>query len=294
MARPQDTPEPLSRPREARVYVERERLEVEVHAVAGGTAVVFSARAPDQTSVNEDAAALIPFDERSAVLAVADGVGGSARGAEAARLTVALLQRSVERAAAGGRDLRSAILDAIERAQERVVALGAGAATTLAVAEIQDGAVRPYHAGDSAILLVGQRGKLKLQTVAHSPVGFAVEAGLLDEREALHHEERHLVSNAIGAPDMRVEIGGSRALAPRDTLLLASDGLFDNLHLDEVVEAVRKGPLDAAARRLAAEGRRRMCQPRAGEPSKPDDLTLIGFRLDRVPDLRRTLSGGSG
>jgi serine/threonine protein phosphatase PrpC len=78
-------------------------------------------------------------------------------------------------------------------------------------------------------------------------------------------------------------------LAARDTLLLASDGLFDNLHLDEVVELARKGPIDEVARHLAEGCRRRMCEPQAGEPSKPDDLTLIGFRLHGVPDLRSTL-----
>ncbi len=269
----------LREPRDARLYLECAQGEVELFGVAGGTAAVFSARSPDKQSPNEDAAALIPFDSRSAALAVADGVGGAKGAAQAAGLAVRSLATGLGRAAADGRPLRTAILDAIERAQAAVAGLGGGAATTLAVAELRDGRVRPYHVGDSAILLVGQRGRLKLQTIAHSPVGFAVEAGLLDVREALHHEERHLVSNVLGAPDMRVEIGALRSLAARDTLLLASDGLFDNLHLDEVVEQVRRGPLAAAARRLAEACRRRMCQPRAQQPSKPDDLTLIAFRL---------------
>jgi serine/threonine protein phosphatase PrpC len=268
----------LRGPRDARLYLEREQGEIELFGLAGGVAAVYSARSPDRNSVNEDAAALIPFDARSAVLVVADGVGGAKGGAQAASLAVRSLETALVRAAADGGELRTAILDAVERAQRAVAALGGGAATTLAVVEIRAGRVRPYHVGDSAILVVGQRGRLKLQTIAHSPVGFAVEAGLLDEREALHHEERHVVSNVLGAPDMRVEIGAMRGLAARDTLLLASDGLFDNLHLDEVVERVRRGPLEAAARRLAEDCRRRMVEPRAQEPSKPDDLTLIAFR----------------
>jgi serine/threonine protein phosphatase PrpC len=153
-----------------------------------------------------------------------------------------------------------------------------GAATTLAVAEIQGDRMRPYHVGDSLILLVGQRGKLKLESVSHSPVGFAVEAGVLDRREALHHEDRHLVSNILGAPDMRIEIGSERALAARDTLLLASDGLSDNLHVREIAERIRRGPVGEAAEALAATARRRMFDPREDEPSKPDDLTLLVFR----------------
>jgi serine/threonine protein phosphatase PrpC len=128
------------------------------------------------------------------------------------------------------------------------------------------------------ILVVGQRGRVKLQTTSHSPVGFAVEAGVLDEREAMHHEDRHLVSNVVGSPEMKIEIGPRLRLAMHDTVLLASDGLFDNLHIEEIVDRVRKGPLEVAARRLAQDSWERMTCPRSGQPCKPDDLTFILFR----------------
>ncbi len=128
------------------------------------------------------------------------------------------------------------------------------------------------------ILVMGQRGKIKLQTVSHSPVGFAVEAGVIDEAEAMHHEDRHLVSNVLGASDMRIEVGSTLTLSPRDTLLLSSDGLFDNLHRDEIVERMRKGPLLEAARRLGQDSVRRMTRPVGENPSKPDDLTFVVLR----------------
>ncbi len=128
------------------------------------------------------------------------------------------------------------------------------------------------------ILVVGQRGKLKLQTVPHSPVGYAVEAGLLDEKEAIHHEDRHLVSNIVGSPEMTIEVGRTLKLRPRDTVVLGSDGLFDNLHVEEITEIVRKGPLAAAASALADICRRRMDEPEPGRPSKPDDLTFLVYR----------------
>jgi serine/threonine protein phosphatase PrpC len=128
------------------------------------------------------------------------------------------------------------------------------------------------------ILVMGQRGKIKLQTVSHSPVGFAVEAGVIDEAEAMHHEDRHLVSNVLGASDMRIEVGSTLTLSPRDTLLLSSDGLFDNLHRDEIVERMRRGPLLEGARRLSQDAVRRMTRPVGGNPSKPDDLTFVAFR----------------
>jgi serine/threonine protein phosphatase PrpC len=144
--------------------------------------------------------------------------------------------------------------------------------------EVRASIIRPYHAGDTLILVVGQRGKLKMQSVSHSPVGYGVESGLLDEDEAMYHEERHFVSNFIGAPDMKIEIGPAMKLAAMDTLLIASDGLWDNLHTNEIIDVIRKGSLEGAARILAARCDERMQRGGNGSPSKPDDLTFIVFR----------------
>ena len=151
-------------------------------------------------------------------------------------------------------------------------------ATTLALVEIQGRTIRPYHVGDSVILLTGQRGKLKLQTIPHSPIGYAVEAGLMKEEDAIHHEARHVISNVIGSEQMRIEIGPPIEMAARDTLILASDGLLDNLLPDEIVEFVRSGPLDLAVARLVAEARSAWRARTESAPCKPDDLTVIAYR----------------
>lgn len=251
----------------------------ELHGLWEGSAAVFSCRSPDKQTANEDAAALIPFDGQSGILVVADGLGGSRAGEQASSLALSSLQDALAEAASNGADLRSGILNGIETANRKIVELGIGAGTTLALVEIQGRTARPYHVGDSMILVVGQRGRIKWQTVSHSPVGYAVEAGFLDATEAMHHDERHIVSNMLGMADMRIEIGSPIELADRDTLLLSSDGLFDNLHLDEIIERVRKGPLDCVARELADACRERMQTPREGQPCKPDDLTFIAYRL---------------
>jgi serine/threonine protein phosphatase PrpC len=174
--------------------------------------------------------------------------------------------------------LRDAILDGIEKANRQILNKSSGAATTLAAIEIQSNSIRPYHVGDSMIMLCGQRGKVKLQSIAHSPVGYAVESGLLDENEAIHHEERHLISNVVGSSDMSIEIGTLRKLAPRDTLIVASDGLFDNLYLTEIIDIIRTGKLTTSANSLIELTLERMQHPKADSPCHPDDLTFILFR----------------
>ena len=252
--------------------------EVAVHALASGEVALFSCRSPGREGPNEDSAAVLPFGDGSYVFAVADGLGGNRAGARASSLAIDALEAALLEARREQWPLRTAMMNGIERANEAIRGLGVGACTTLSAVELADGAVRPYHVGDSMILLIGQRGRLKLQTVAHSPVGFAVESGLLDEGEAMHHKERHLVSNVLGAPDMRIEVGSQQPIAPRDTLLLASDGLSDNLRTEEIVALLRTGPLDTACDRLAELARARMYTPGEGEPSKPDDLTFVAFR----------------
>jgi serine/threonine protein phosphatase PrpC len=274
---------------DAQGFFQVDMLKVQTYPIAEGEAGVFSAPSSDKQTPNEDAAALISVDHRTGILVVADGLGGSPAGEQASCLAVRKMISSIRELSAEEPDLRAAILDGIEAANRAVSELGCGAATTLAVAEIRDHAVRSYHVGDSMILVVGQRGKIKLQTISHSPVGYALEAGMLDEAEAMHHAERHVVSNTIGAADMRIEVGPTVRLAPRDTLLLATDGLFDNLHTEEIVERIRKGPLPHAVRRLVEDCRRRMQTAEEGQPSKPDDLTFIAFR--RLPPKPRRKEG---
>lgn len=271
---------------EAHLYTEQDMTQPVETPFLNGRAVVFTAKSPDKPTSNEDAAALIPFDATSGILVVADGVGGYRAGEEASRCTLEALRAALDAAAHGDHKLRTAVLNGIENANRAVQELGVGAATTLALVELLEDEARPYHIGDSMILIAGQRGRTKLQTVSHSPVGFAVEAGLLDEREALHHEDRHVVSNIVGTAEMRIEVGPNQILAARDTVLLGSDGLFDNVHIEEIVEHIRKGPLKKAAAHLAALASKRMLEPVDGQPSKPDDLTFVLFRRTLPPPKR--------
>ncbi|MEE9127517.1 MAG: protein phosphatase 2C domain-containing protein, partial [Planctomycetota bacterium] len=264
----------------ARLFLGENMGGPEIVALANGMVAVFSTRSPDkdESKRNEDSLGLFPVGNEAVVIAVADGMGGQPMGGEAADIAIDTLGTSLAGAGSNGR-LRPAILDGVDSADAAVKSLGVGAATTLVVAQVQGKTVRPYHVGDSHLLLVGNRGKVRFQTIAHSPVGYAVEAGVLDEKGAMFHEDRHLVSNMIGSPEMHVDIGSRIRLQKRDTLVLGSDGLFDNLHLDEIVQISRKGPLQKVAQNLHQTCVKRMQQGHGAAPSKLDDMTFVVFRL---------------
>lgn len=260
-----------------------EAADLRQGSVAGGEFVAYTCRAPDKTTTNEDTVAMIPYGPQAAVLIVADGAGGLPAGKRASLTAVTTLIESLHASVERTQLLRTAVLNGIDAANLAVTEQGNGSATTFTVVTIEGLLARAYQIGDSQALVVGQRGRIRLQTTAHSPTGFAVEAGFLDHREALHHEERHLVSNFLGTPDMSIDVGAPVQLQTRDTVMLASDGVLDNVHLDEIIERIRKGPLSDAASKLIGLAKRRMADESSAQPSKPDDLSLILFRKPVKP-----------
>lgn len=246
--------------------------------VIGGNAVIISRCCPGKDSPNEDSAGVFDYESEGGLLVVADGVGGHLAGDLASRMAVNAIADSLDAMPADRTGLECAVIDGIHSGNRRIMALGIGAATTLTVAEIHGDTVRNYHVGDSAMLLISRYGHVKWQSVAHSPVGYAVEAGTLDEEEALYHEDRHIVSNVVGSDEMHIDAGPILKLSDRDTVLVASDGLFDNLRIDEIGSYFRKGRLAESVARMAEDCRARMLQRNDGQPSKPDDTTILAYR----------------
>jgi serine/threonine protein phosphatase PrpC len=282
--------------------------------LAGGEAAWISIRSPAKSSANEDAVAAISIDSQRGLLLVADGLGGHREGRRASQLMRTRMMKAARQLAAAREpdsitiskvlevpsqfrepvrdgDSRSAILDEIEWANQKLLRSRVGCATTLALVEIQRRRARSYHVGDSEILILSQRGRLKYSTVSHSPIGYALQSGMLTEEEAILHPDRHLVSNVVGSNQMSVELGPWIGLAPRDTVLLASDGLFDNLMQSEVIECIRKGRLADGVRDLAELARRRMTFPSPDAPSKPDDLTILAYRGGRGGSSSKSVFG---
>jgi PPM family protein phosphatase len=244
-----------------------------------GAVVTYAAPSPYRSKgvASQDAAAVIMVPGGGVVLAVADGVGGSPGGEQAANLAIETLKKVVS-ACAQPEDVRVAILDGFDHADESARETTGVGRTTLLVAEVQARSVRTYNTGDSEALVVGRGGRIKLRTVVHSPVGYQVAAGVLDEQEALHHDERHMISNVLGAKAMRIDVGPPHELDPRDTLILGSDGLFDNVTSEELAETMRGSDLTEVAKELAALVAQRMKEPEDGAPSKEDDLTFVLYR----------------
>lgn len=243
-----------------------------------GEVAVFLASGPHKNGVNEDSALLIPAGPTRGVLAVADGVGGSPEGDKASQGAIKALSESITWGVQHGEPLGECIRRGFDAAQARVLALGGDRATTLAVVEVDEEVLRSYHAGDSEVLVISSRGKLKYHTYPHSPVGDKVKRGEMAEREAMFSPQRHLVSNVIGGDNVVMDMGRDVGVVPRDTVVLATDGLVDNLFREEIIDTVSKGDLLSGAERLISSSFERMAGSTLSEPCKPDDQAVIVFR----------------
>lgn len=242
--------------------------------------VVFSARSPEKDKSNEDCVAWIVWPN-GLLLAIADGVGGQPAGGGASMLATKLLVerfKEVDEQEINLDIFREGVLDTFERANREVQDMGIGSGTTLTVVTVAERNARVFSVGDSSTLICGSKGKVKFINTPHSPTGYAIAAGVLDENDALHHEERHLLSNLVGSTEMHIDIGPILKLSAQDRILVASDGLWDNMYLEEIIDAVRKGPIYKAANFIQDTCRSRMIDKEKKLPSHADDLSFVVAR----------------
>ncbi len=98
----------------------------------------------------------------------------------------------------------------------------------------------------------------------------------MHEDDAIYHEDRHLVSNVIGSKEMHISMTIPVHIKRYDTLLLATDGLIDNVEKQTIVDTIRKGSIEKNINGLCEMVTTRMSNPE--ELYKPDDVTCILFR----------------
>lgn len=234
----------------------------------------FSKKSPFKDTCNEDAVAIFKKSD-TLVLAVADGAGGHPKGEEAAALVLKNLESLLKSGDKPKGGYRSLIVDAIEKSNRDLLEVGNGARTTITVCEVSGNLARGYQVGDSTMVICGQKGKLKYRSTSHSPVGYGIEAGLIDEKEALQHPDLHYISNLVGDSDMKIEIGPEIELSSNDSIFLASDGIFDNFPPEEIIEQIRTGSLEENSETLMELINNNIYDK---EESKKDDISFVLFK----------------
>ncbi len=201
-------------------------------------------------TVNEDAWIARP---ELALFAVADGLGGHARGDVASRMLVEELAAVPPLASLG--ELEAAARAAVGRAHARIRELARAEArtvgTTLALLLARGARAVLLWAGDSRIY--GLRGAaLEPLTRDHSLVQELVERGELEPAAARLHPWRNRITRAVGTAEALELERRTVELAPGDRVLLCTDGLTGHLEDEAIAEVLARDGLAAPAALIEA------------------------------------------
>jgi len=190
---------------------------------------------------NEDAALSLEAGGY-VVLAVADGLGGHARGEIASRIAIENLRSMAGR---GIEKPEEFLTRAYERINSDIKAVAEeinakGMATTLTAAVVErHGRCTIANLGDSRAYVISGGG-IVLKTRDHSYVQELVERGVISEEEAFLHAMKNILTRALGLEGDATPDLYTAELEAGDVLLLSTDGLHDYVRDEEVLEMVRR------------------------------------------------------
>jgi len=192
--------------------------------------------------INEDCLGF--YRAGDAVLAVlADGIGGHNAGEVASRICVETLRDVFLGSEAGTPE--NILRKGLQEAGENILRQGSadinlrGMGTTVVAAVIRGRQCWYSHLGDSRLYLF-QPGKLERLTRDHSVPQELLDRGLITERQAIGHRMAHVITKALGIPDITdADIQVRKITLPEESgLLLCSDGLTDQVSDDEIYRKV--------------------------------------------------------
>lgn len=188
-----------------------------------------------QRDHNEDAFVVIPA---SLSAAVADGMGGLARGEVASRMVVDVLAEALQQ----GQGTAEALQDAHRRIRETSMTGTDRMGSTAVVLTIEGARAMLHWVGDSRAYL-WRDGALKQVTKDHSFVEELIDAGAISAHEAESHPNRNVLTRAVGIRDtMEIKVDAVKVdLQAGDCVLLCTDGLHGYLPQPAIVDCLKRG-----------------------------------------------------
>ncbi|RME74562.1 MAG: serine/threonine-protein phosphatase [Chloroflexi bacterium] len=242
---------------------------------------------------NEDAYKL-PEDTDSETLSskghlyiLADGMGGHKKGEVASAVTIETVNSeyyAIANPVAIQSDPEGAIIDALSRAIQKanfdVMEVTEGGGTTIVAAVLYGDRLVTMNVGDSRAYLLRDN-QLRLLTRDHSLVSRLVEMGKITEAEASTHPRRNVLYQALGqGTDVEIHTY-SEKLQVGDTIILCSDGLWGEVHEEDLKRVLSSAPPRVAVQQLI---------DLANASGGPDNITAIIIHVtDKAPSAGTSL-----
>ena len=223
--------------------------------------------------LNEDSCATF-VTPAGAGLLVADGVSGERGGDTASQMAVAITERELAGADASLPPAK-ALHRAVQRANIAIHDLGLavpelrGMTTTLTAVLLANGELLAAHVGDCRLYLF-REGRLLQLTRDHTVSAERSRLGLLSKRKLREHPGRATLTRSLGRNLIARVDQLRRETAPRDLILVCSDGIHGVLEDAEIVRCCEAN--------TAAE----ICQSlidTAYQRGAPDNMTATAARI---------------
>jgi len=204
-----------------------------IEAVAGCD-IGFQDEAGKKTG-NQDRVVVVPQKERFAVI---DGVKGSQAGEEAAE---ALAKNLVNPDLTIPQAVAAAKQDIKYQVENGKISEKAAAAYIAAeiIRENNKIFIEEHHMGDAAMIILDRDGNVVHQAEQDSIVSKLLELKAITEKEAARHSGRNLVSKSVSAKEHALNTPTKYEVKPGYRVILASDGITDNLMPNEIAEIIR-------------------------------------------------------
>jgi serine/threonine protein phosphatase PrpC len=215
-------------------------------------------------------------DGSERLLVLADGMGGHSGGALAAEAVVdtarALWSKHLLEPKAADALLRELIQNAHQRINAEGEEKDLSPRSTAVLLHITDHHAHWAHVGDSRLYRF-RNAELVGRSLDHSVVQMLVDMGKVDEEEmATHPDQNRLTQSLGGGADPEPDLDQAEVSAG-DGFVLCSDGLWEQITPEEMIEALAADALSVEAKRLA-----KLAAERGGADG--DNVTIAMARAD--------------
>jgi serine/threonine protein phosphatase PrpC len=219
---------------------------------------VYQASRKGGREINEDRLGY-SYTRESALLVLADGMGGHPEGEKAAELATQAFSAEFLSQAKPALDNVPAFLERGLKAAQRSILEYAAAhlmsdnpRTTLVAAVLQDNRLTWVHSGDSRLYWI-RDGELLQRTRDHS---YHEKAGAL--KHGTEQVNRNILFTCLGSPvDPLYDVSSAGQLMQGDRVLLCSDGLWSVLEDGEIAQGIFQGHLQPAVTDMVETALRR-------------------------------------
>ena len=186
-------------------------------------------------------------NEKFLLLAVADGMGGHAKGEEASKIALNTLTKSVIPELFEDKSFTELLENGIKNANQEILDYtsknpeSSGMGTTTVCALVKGNDVHLANVGDSRAYVISND-EIRRVTKDHSYVQALIDEGKITEEEAREHPQKNVITKAVGIMEAVEPDTMKLTLDNDESLLLCCDGVIAHLPDEDIHKIICDSP----------------------------------------------------